>query len=83
MKQQFLLQQRLFSTEDLGQSATRWRRLTFGEFASRLQREFGVATAASGLGSAGFRSRDRLEPSDIRWLCDQVGIPAEDFGIEA
>ena len=84
MNKQVLLQQRHFGTEKPGLAATHWRRLTFGEFASRLEREFGVAaTAASGLGSAGFSSRDRLEPSDIRWLCNQVGVPAEDFGIEA
>lgn len=59
-----------------------WKRPTFGEFVERLQREFGITIRRNGLHFAGVTRGEELEPSDIRTLCLQVGVPAEDFGIE-
>ena len=59
-----------------------WKRPTFGEFVTRLEREFGITIRRNGLHFAGVTRREELEPSDIRTLCLQVGVPAEDFGIE-
>lgn len=59
-----------------------WKHPTFGEFVERLEREFGITIRRNGLHSMGVRRTDRLAPSDIRALCSQVGVPAEDFGIE-
>jgi hypothetical protein len=63
-------------------STSLWRPLTFGEFSSRMKREFGISSSVSGASLGGFQLRDQLGPSDIRWLCQQVGAPAEDFGVE-
>ena len=56
--------------------------MTFREFATRMENEFGVRASGSGLLATGFRASDKLEPYDIRCLCDQVGVPAEDFGVD-
>lgn len=59
-----------------------WKRPTFGEFVERLEREFGISIGRNSLHFAGVTRGEKLEPSDIRTLCLQVGVPAEDFGIE-
>lgn len=63
-------------------AVTRWPRLTFGDFTSRIEREFGVSPSGSALLRSGFYLHDKLDPGDIRCLCAQVGVPAEDFGVE-
>ncbi len=60
----------------------RWRRPTFREFVERLELEFGVAPAGSGLYLLGLGKDERLAPGDIKALCVQLGIPPEDFGVE-
>ena len=59
-----------------------WKRPTFGEFVERLEREFGITHRRNGLHFAGVTRGEELEPSDVRTLCLQIGVPAEDFGIE-
>lgn len=59
-----------------------WQGPTLSEFCERVEREFGASTEIMGLPVAPGGSDESLAPSDVRLLCDQLGIPAEDFGVE-
>ncbi len=58
-----------------------WNRPTFGEFLERVQHEFGATVDVAGLLLLGFGRDEPLEPGDIKALCGQLGVPAEDFGV--
>jgi hypothetical protein len=58
-----------------------WRRPTFGEFLEQLEHEFGADVDTSSLLLTGLGPNERLAPSDIKALCAQLGVPAEDFGV--
>jgi len=61
---------------------SRWRGPTLAEFCERVEHEFGASTEIMGLPVAPGGSDESLAPSEVRLLCDQLGIPAEDFGVE-
>jgi hypothetical protein len=59
----------------------RWQGPTLSEFVSRVQSEFGDLRPASDC--LGLDASDRLDADSLRTLCDQWGLPAEDFGLDA
>ncbi len=60
---------------------SRWHGPTVAEFVERVEREFGAASDLTQLIEDGRLSNESLAPSDVRDLCDQIGVPAEDFGV--
>jgi len=60
----------------------RWNSPTFGEFLERVEHEFGAAADLAGLALLGFGRDEHLAPTDVQALCGQLGVPAEDFGVE-
>ena len=61
---------------------SRWRGPTVAEFVERVEREFGAAGDLTRLLDDGMLRDEPLAPADVRDLCDQLGVPAEDFGVE-
>lgn len=61
---------------------SRWHGPTVGEFVERVEHEFGAASDLTRLLGNGMQSDDSLAPADVRDLCNQLGVPAEDFGVE-
>lgn len=60
---------------------SRWQGPTLKEFIERVEREFGAAPDLTGLLRADDRHQS-LRPAEVRVLCEQIGVPAEDFGVE-
>lgn len=58
-----------------------WHGPTLREFVQQIEHEFGRQIDLSGLRLSGFASDEALDPSDIRSLCELLGLPAEDFGV--
>ena len=61
---------------------SRWEGPTVGEFVERVEREFGAAPDLTRLLGEGLLDTESLAPAEVRELCDQLGVPAEDFGVE-
>ena len=59
-----------------------WDRLTVGRFIDLTEHQFGSAADEAIQLLAGYRSSDRLTEADIRMLCDRLGLPAADFGVD-
>lgn len=57
-----------------------WKPPTFAEFVRQIEHEFGDTVDLSSL-PLGRADRDRLTPSSVRSLCEQLGLPPEDFGV--
>lgn len=60
-----------------------WRRPTFAEFVDRVEREFGPTADLGNLPWTGLSMSERLGPGELRDLCAQLGLPPEDFGLDA
>ena len=60
---------------------SRWQGPTLGEFVDRVEREFGAPSDLTDLLSGAGRN-EPLAPAEVRALCGQLGVPAEDFGVE-
>ncbi len=60
-----------------------WQRPTLAEFADRVESQFGDVPDLAALSLVGVGRNERLAPDDIRQLCDQLGVPADLFGVEA
>lgn len=58
-----------------------WHGPTLREFVQQIEHEFGRQVDLSGLRLSGFAGDEALDPSDIRSLCELLGLPAEDFGV--
>lgn len=56
-----------------------WEGPTLAEFIERVEHEFGAAPDFTPM-LAGDRS-DPLAPAEIRALCEEIGVPADDFGV--
>lgn len=56
-----------------------WEGPTLAEFIERVEHEFGATPDFTPM-LAGDRS-DPLAPADIRALCEEIGVPADDFGV--
>ncbi len=61
---------------------SRWAGPTVAEFAARVESEFGTPGDLTRLLREGMLPDESLEPDEVRELCDQLGVPAEDFGVE-
>ncbi|MEZ5331161.1 MAG: hypothetical protein R2991_03705 [Thermoanaerobaculia bacterium] len=64
-----------------------WQGPTLSEFVARAEGEFASARRtgrAFRLASdcLGLAASDRLDAESVRTLCDQWGLPAEDFGLD-
>ena len=58
-----------------------WQGPTLREFVQQIEHEFGRSLDLSSLRLAGLTRDEPLDPSDIRELCELLGLPAEDFGV--
>ncbi len=61
---------------------SRWVGPTLGEFIERAEHEFGADRSLAARMLTGLGPGDNLTASDVRELCDQLGVPAADFGVE-
>ena len=61
-------------------ASRRWQGPTLSEFVSRVESEFGDRRSASDC--LGLDAWDRLDADSLRTLCDQWGLPVEDFGLD-
>jgi len=59
-----------------------WNRPTVGEFIQRVEHQFGTPGDEVSRLLAGYRRNDRLASGDVRELCDRIGLPATDFGVD-
>ena len=74
----------LLRQRELDWEASRtWQRPTLAEFADRVESQFGDVPDLAALSLIGVGRNERLGPDDIRQLCDELGVPADLFGIEA
>lgn len=58
-----------------------WPAPTFGQFVRRLEHEFGDSVDLSTLHLTRLDQNETLTPESVRTLCEQLGVPPEDFGI--
>jgi hypothetical protein len=61
---------------------TDWQPPTLPELAARLEHQFGKLSALAGVHSLGFASDEPLTPWDVREVCDLLGVPAADLGLD-
>jgi hypothetical protein len=47
----------------------------------QIEHEFGRSVDLSSLRHVGLGRDESLDPTDIRELCDLLGLPPEDFGV--
>lgn len=66
-----------------GHVAGDWQGPTLAELADRVEHQFGEAPALAGIYTLGFGRDEPLTPGDVHQVCDLLGLPAEDFGIDA
>ena len=59
-----------------------WEGPTLRELADRVEHQFGDAPALAGIFTLGFGRDEPLTPCDIHQVCDLLGLPAEDFGVD-
>ncbi len=62
-------------------AASPWRRPSFEEFLERLESEFGPMSGMTTLLAMGLGPNERLDPDDVKALCQLLGVPPEDFGV--
>jgi hypothetical protein len=60
-----------------------WEGPTLRELAERVEHQFGQAPALAGIYTLGFGRDEALTPCDVLRVCDLLGLPAEDFGVDA
>lgn len=59
-----------------------WDSLTLRELVARVEHQFGETPGLSSVFALGFGSDEWLTPGDIQAVCDHLGLPAEDFGVD-
>jgi hypothetical protein len=52
------------------------------ELVERVEHQFGETPGLSSVFALGFGSDEWLTPGDIQAVCDHLGLPAEDFGVD-
>ena len=67
--------------DDFERSAL-WQGPTLRELADRVEHQFGQVSALADLDSFGFARDEPLTPCDVYMVCDQLGVPAADFGVD-
>ena len=58
-----------------------WQRPSFAEFVRQVEHEFGDTVDTSSLYLTHADRNEPLTPNSVRALCEQLGVPAEDFGV--
>lgn len=71
-----------WSSETGGPTWESWTRLTVDDFIRRAEHQFGTSGREITRLLGGYRLTDRLASDDIRLLCESIGLPAEDFGLD-
>ena len=56
-----------------------WEGPTVAEFVQRVEQEFGASPDVGRL--LADSRQEPLAPAEIRALCEQIGVPADDFGV--
>ncbi len=59
-----------------------WDAPTLRELAERVQHQFGSLSSLSGLETLGLGRDEPLSPGDVHLVCDLLGVPAADFGLD-
>lgn len=59
-----------------------WDAPTLRELADRVEHQFGSLPALSGLETLGLGRDEALAPCDVHMVCDLLGVPAADFGLD-
>lgn len=59
-----------------------WEGPTLKELVERVEHQFGQTPALAGVFTLGFGRDEPLTPGDIQAVCDHLGLPAEDFGLD-
>ena len=59
-----------------------WEGPTLKELVERVEHQFGQTPALAGVFTLGFGRDEPLTPGDIRAVCDHLGLPATDFGLD-
>jgi hypothetical protein len=62
--------------------AADWEGPTLPELADRVAHQFGELPALAGVHALGFANDEPLTPGDVREVCDLLGLPAADFGLD-
>ena len=61
----------------------RWRRHSLGEIITRLDDAYGLGVDRVQVAATmGISGADQLSPTELRALCDQLGVPPVDFGLD-
>lgn len=60
-----------------------WDRPTLAELADRVEHQFGETPGLAGIFTLGFGRDEPLTPSDVHEVCEHLGLPAEDFGVDS
>lgn len=60
-----------------------WEGPTLAELADRVEHQFGTAPGLAGIFTLGFGRDEPLTPSDVHEVCEHLGLPAEDFGVDS
>ena len=59
-----------------------WDGPTMRELVERVEHQFGQTPGLASIFTLGFASDEPLTPGDIQAVCDHLGLPAEDFGLD-
>ena len=59
-----------------------WDGPTLRELVDRVEHQFGQTPGLASVFTLGFGSDEPLTPGDIQAVCDHLGLPAEDFGLD-
>lgn len=59
-----------------------WDGPTLRELVDNVEHQFGETPGLFGVFALGFGNDEPLTPGDVQAVCDHLGLPAEDFGID-
>lgn len=59
-----------------------WDGPTLRELVDRVEHQFGQTPALAGVYMLGFGRDEPLTPGDIQAVCEHLGLPATDFGLD-
>ena len=71
-----------WSSETGGPTSESWTRLTVDDFIRKAEHQFGTSGLEITRLLGGYRLTDRLASDDVRRLCESMGLPAADFGLD-
>ena len=59
-----------------------WEGPTLRELVEHVEHQFGQTPALAGVFTLGFGRDEPLTPGDVQAVCDHLGLPATDFGLD-